>query len=53
MRALAKLRSAVDAFFDKVTVNSENPDLRKNRLQMLAQLRRAIHQVADFSKIGG
>ncbi len=53
MRALAKLRSAVDAFFDKVTVNSENPDLRKNRLQMLAQLRRAIHLVADFSKIGG
>jgi glycyl-tRNA synthetase beta chain len=53
MRALAKLRSAVDAFFDKVTVNSENPDLRRNRLQMLAQLRRAIHSVADFSKIGG
>jgi glycyl-tRNA synthetase beta chain len=53
MRALAKLRSAVDAFFDKVTVNSEKPDLRKNRLQMLAQLRRAIHTVADFSKIGG
>ncbi len=53
MRALAKLRSAVDAFFDHVTVNSENADLRKNRLQMLAQLRRAIHRVADFSKIGG
>ncbi len=53
MRALAKLRSAVDAFFDKVTVNSDNADLRKNRLRMLAQLRRAIHEVADFSKIGG
>ena len=53
MRALAKMRSPVDAFFDKVTVNSENPDLRQNRLQMLAQLRRAIHSVADFSKIGG
>ncbi|HUO53303.1 MAG TPA: glycine--tRNA ligase subunit beta [Rhodoblastus sp.] len=53
MRALAKLRSPVDAFFDKVTVNSENADLRRNRLQMLAQLRRAIHLVADFSKIGG
>ncbi|WP_298358816.1 glycine--tRNA ligase subunit beta [Rhodoblastus sp.] len=53
MRALAKLRAPVDAFFDKVTVNSENRDLRKNRLQTLAQLRRAIHRVADFSKIGG
>ncbi len=53
MRALASLRAPVDAFFDKVTVNSENPDLRKNRLQTLAQLRRAIHSVADFSKIGG
>jgi glycyl-tRNA synthetase beta chain len=53
MRALATLRAPVDAFFDKVTVNSENPDLRRNRLQMLAQLRRAIHKVADFSKIGG
>jgi glycyl-tRNA synthetase beta chain len=53
MRALAKLRSPVDAFFDKVTVNSDNADLRRNRLQLLAQLRRAIHRVADFSKIGG
>ncbi|MGO8739014.1 glycine--tRNA ligase subunit beta [Rhodoblastus sp.] len=53
MRALVKLRAPVDAFFDKVTVNSDNPDLRKNRLRMLAQLRRAIHSVADFSKIGG
>ena len=53
MRALEKLRAPVDAFFDKVTVNSENPEQRKNRLRMLAQLRRAIHNVADFSKIGG
>ncbi len=53
MRALASLRAPVDVFFDKVTVNSENPDLRKNRLRTLAQLRRAVHSVADFSKIGG
>jgi glycyl-tRNA synthetase beta chain len=53
MRALAQLRAPVDAFFDKVTVNSEKPDLRKNRLRTLAQLRRAIHSVADFSRIGG
>jgi glycyl-tRNA synthetase beta chain len=53
LRALTKLRAPVDAFFDKVTVNSDNADLRKNRLQLLAQLRRAMHLVADFSKVGG
>ena len=53
MHALSKLRTPADAFFDKVTVNADNADLRKNRLQMLAQLRRAMHLVADFSKVGG
>jgi glycyl-tRNA synthetase beta chain len=53
MHALTKLRAPVDAFFEKVTVNSDNADLRQNRLRLLAQLRRAIHLVADFSKIGG
>jgi glycyl-tRNA synthetase beta chain len=53
LHALAKLRAPVDAFFDHVTVNADNADLRKNRLQLLAQLRRAMHLVADFSKVGG
>jgi glycyl-tRNA synthetase beta chain len=53
MHALSKLRAPVDAFFDKVTVNSDNADLRKNRLELLAQLRRAVLLVADFSKVGG
>ena len=53
MQALSKLRAPVDAFFDKVTVNAEDPEKRKNRLSLLAHLRRAIHLVADFSKIGG
>jgi len=53
MQALSKLRAPTDAFFDKVTVNAESPEIRKNRLSLLAQLRRAIHLVADFSKIGG
>ncbi len=53
LHALSKLRAPVDAFFDHVTVNAENADLRKNRLQLLAQLRRAMHLVADFSKVGG
>jgi len=53
MRALAKLRPAVDAFFDKVTVNADDAELRANRLRLLNMLRRATLAVADFSKIGG
>ncbi len=53
MRALAELRPAVDAFFDKVTVNAEDPALRTNRLKLLNMLRQATLSVADFSKISG
>ena len=53
MTALSKLRGPVDAFFDKVTVNSEKPDIRLNRLRLLSQIRDALGQVADFSKIEG
>ncbi len=48
MRALAELRPAVDAFFDKVTVNADDPALRANRLKLLNMLRRATLTVADF-----
>jgi glycyl-tRNA synthetase beta chain len=53
MRELANLRGPVDAFFDKVTVNAEDPRLRLNRLRLLNELRKAVHEVADFSKIAG
>jgi len=53
MQALAKVRPAVDAFFDKVTVNADDAKLRLNRLRLLNALRRAVHTVADFSKIAG
>jgi glycyl-tRNA synthetase beta chain len=53
MKALAALRPAVDAFFDKVTVNADDPALRENRLRILGQLRAATATVADFSKIEG
>jgi glycyl-tRNA synthetase beta chain len=53
MRALAKLRAPVDAFFDKVTVNADNKDVRANRLRLLALIRAALHEVADFSKVEG
>jgi glycyl-tRNA synthetase beta chain len=53
MRAMAKLRPSVDAFFDKVTVNVEDKPLRENRLKLLNQIREATRAVADFSKIEG
>ncbi|MBV9393318.1 MAG: glycine--tRNA ligase subunit beta, partial [Methylobacteriaceae bacterium] len=53
MRALSTLRAPVDAFFDKVTVNADVARLRSNRLRLLNELRRAVHDVADFSKIAG
>jgi len=53
MRALSRLRGPVDAFFDKVLVNAADPALRLNRLRLLTGLRRVMHTVADFSRIGG
>jgi glycyl-tRNA synthetase beta chain len=57
MRAMAKLRPHVDAFFDKVTVNvadgADKKELRENRLKLLNQIRVATEAVADFSRIEG
>ena len=53
MAALAEIRPAVDAFFDKVTVNDPDPALRANRLKLLNQLRQATRAVADFDRIAG
>jgi len=53
MRAMAKLRPHVDAFFDKVTVNVDDMRLRENRLKLLNEIRAATRAVADFSKIEG
>jgi len=53
MVAMAKLRPHVDAFFDKVTVNVDEADVRANRLRLLNQIRNATLAVADFSRIEG
>jgi glycyl-tRNA synthetase beta chain len=53
MAALARLRRPVDAFFDKVTVNTDDPTLRENRLRLLSRIRAVMNQVADFSQIEG
>ncbi|MCZ4279529.1 glycine--tRNA ligase subunit beta [Kiloniella laminariae] len=53
MSALAGLRPPMDAFFDKVTVNDDDPALRKNRLGLLSRVGVILGQVADFSRIEG
>jgi glycyl-tRNA synthetase beta chain len=51
LQALAALRAPVDAFFDGVMVNADDPALRANRLGLLAKLHAAMNQVADISKL--
>jgi glycyl-tRNA synthetase beta chain len=51
MTAMAKLRPAVDAFFEHVKVNDDDPKVRENRLKLLNEIRAATRAVADFSKI--
>ena len=53
LSALAKVRPAVDAFFEHVTVNAEDGALRGNRLALLARLRSETRFVADFALIMG
>jgi glycyl-tRNA synthetase beta chain len=53
MGELAALRPAVDAFFDKVLVNSTVASERDNRLLLLASVRDAMGRVADFSQVTG
>jgi glycyl-tRNA synthetase beta chain len=53
MSALAGLRKPVDAFFDKVTVNAPEANLRANRLKLLGRIQATMDQVAIFGKIEG
>jgi glycyl-tRNA synthetase beta chain len=51
LQALAALRAPVDAFFETVMVNAEDPGLRANRLGLLNALRILMNRVADLSKL--
>ncbi|GAB3776261.1 glycine--tRNA ligase subunit beta [Ramlibacter monticola] len=51
LQTLAALRGPVDAFFDDVMVNAEEPDLRLNRLGLLATLHEAMNRIADLSRL--
>jgi len=51
LKALAALKGPVDAFFDDVMVNAEDPALRANRLALLGRLHAAMNRVADLSRL--
>ena len=53
LTALGQLRLPIDAFFDGIVVNDDDPDIRLNRLGLLAVIREKMLMVADFSKIEG
>lgn len=53
MMAIASLRAPLDAFFDDVTVNADDKELRANRLKLLSEIKLACDLVANFSKIEG
>ena len=53
MTQLAVLRAPLDAFFESVTVNADEANLRGNRLRLLNQVRSIMDQIADFSRIEG
>ena len=51
LQALAVLKAPVDAFFDAVMVNAEDPALRANRLGLLKTLHEAMNRVADLARL--
>ena len=51
LKSLAALKAPVDAFFDSVMVNADDPVLKANRLGLLATLHQAMNRVADLSKL--
>jgi len=51
LQALAALKAPVDAFFDNVMVNADDPVLRANRLALLNQLHQTMNRVADISRL--
>jgi glycyl-tRNA synthetase beta chain len=51
LKSFSVLKSPVDDFFDRVMVMAEESELRHNRLALLSDLRRAMNQVADISKL--
>lgn len=50
LRRLAVLKAPVDAFFESVMVNAEDPKLRRNRHALLKRLYGAMNRVAELAR---
>lgn len=48
---LISLRVPIDNFFDSVMVMDKNPQLKKNRLSLLNEIKSLFFKIADFSKL--
>jgi len=53
MAHMSGLREPVDLFFDNVTVNADQKNIRENRLRLLSSFRSLLGRVASFGKIEG
>ena len=53
MSAMATLRAPIDAFLDATQINTDNPILRRNRLNLLHRIRAICSGVADLTKVEG
>ena len=53
MQAMAALRAPIDAFFEAVKINDDNDVIRRNRLNLLSQIRSTCMQAADLTRIDG
>ncbi|MEL6169754.1 MAG: glycine--tRNA ligase subunit beta [Pseudomonadota bacterium] len=53
MHVMAGLRAPLDAFFEDVQVNADNPVLRRNRLNLLSRIRTICLSVADLTRLSG
>ncbi|MCP5073230.1 MAG: glycine--tRNA ligase subunit beta, partial [Rhodobacteraceae bacterium] len=53
MSAMAALRAPIDGFFEAVKINADSDIIRRNRLNLLGQIRKVMGQVADFTRLEG
>ncbi|SFK67682.1 glycyl-tRNA synthetase beta chain [Nitrosomonas aestuarii] len=53
LQTLAALKEPIDIFFDNVMVNTDDANLRTNRLSLLRLMHQAMNRVADLSKLAG
>jgi glycyl-tRNA synthetase beta chain len=51
MSVYSTLRPVIDAFFERVTVNADDAEVRRNRLRLLSRIRGTLNKIADFSRI--